>query len=209
MAAARVEEVLRKERVSRLSRRFYARPTLEVAADLLGRKFVHESEEGVASGRIVEVEAYCGELDPGSHAFRGETPRNSVMFGPPGHLYVYFTYGMHFCCNVVCESDGVAGAVLLRAIEPVEGIDLMKERRGVEGIRDLARGPARLCQALGIDRLQNGADLTVPPIWIEQRRRVVGEIKSSPRIGLRPGIDQPWRFYEDGPWISRRAQPRS
>lgn len=195
--------------MSRLSRRFYARPTLEVATELLGRKFVHESEEGVASGRIVEVEAYCGEFDPGSHAFRGETPRNSVMFGPPGQLYVYFTYGMHFCCNVVCESDGVAGAVLLRAIEPVDGIDLMKQRRGTEVIRDLARGPARLCQALGIDRRQNGADLTVPPMWIEQRRSVVGEIKSSPRIGLRPGIDQPWRFYEDGPWISRRVRPKS
>lgn len=195
--------------MSRLSRRFFARPTLEVAAALLGRKFVHESEEGVASGRIVEVEAYCGELDPGSHAFRGKTPRNTVMFGPPGHLYVYFTYGMHFCCNVVCESDGVAGAVLLRAIEPVDGIDLMIERRGTEVIRDLARGPARLCQALGIDRRHNGTDLTVPPMWIEQRRRVVGKIKSSPRIGLRPGIDQPWRFYEDGPWISRTVRPKS
>lgn len=195
--------------MSRLHRRFYARSTLEVAPALLGRKFVHETEEGITSGRIVEVEAYCGEIDPGSHAFRGQTPRNSVMFGPPGHLYVYFTYGMHFCCNVVCESDGVAGAVLVRALEPIEGIDLMIERRRTEIVRDLARGPGRLCQALGIERRHNGADLTTPPVWIEPRRHLAGEIKTSARIGLRPGIDQPWRFYEDGPWISRRVRPRS
>lgn len=195
--------------MTRLSRRFYARSTLEVAAALLGRTFVHESPEGITSGRIVEVEAYCGPADPGSHAFRGQTLRNSVMFGPPGHLYVYFTYGMHFCCNIVCESDGLPGALLLRAVEPVEGVELMIERRGVQRLRDVARGPARLCQAFGIDRRHNGIDLISGEIWLEPKRRLKGEVLTSRRIGLAGGLDQPWRFYEDGPWVSSLARPKS
>jgi DNA-3-methyladenine glycosylase len=130
------------------------------------------------------------------------------MFGPPGHLYVYFTYGMHFCCNVVCETDGIPGAVLLRAVEPLEGLDLMVERRGLERTRDLARGPARLCQAFGIDRRHNGTDLVGGEIWLEPRRRLKGEILTSKRIGLTAGLDQPWRFYEEGIWISSLAPSR-
>jgi DNA-3-methyladenine glycosylase len=195
--------------LNRLSRRFYARSTLEVAPLLIGRRFVHESSEGLTSGRIVEVEAYCGPIDPGSHAFRGQTQRNSVMFGPPGHLYVYFTYGMHYCCNVVCETEGVPGAVLLRAVEPLEGVDLMMERRGVERVRDLARGPARLCQAFGIARAHNGVDLVQGEIWLEPSRKLKREVLTSKRIGLTPGLDQPWRFYEEGLWVSSLARSRS
>jgi DNA-3-methyladenine glycosylase len=189
--------------LSRLTRRFYSRPTLDVAPALLGRLLVHESAEGRTAGRIVEVEAYCGRQDPGSHAYRGSTPRNEVMFGPPGHLYVYFTYGMHYCSNVVCENEGVAGAVLLRAVEPVEGIDLMAARRGSEDPRNLARGPARLCQAFGIERALNGADLAGGPVWVEGRPRLRGALRTSTRIGVREGSDVDWRFYEEGPWASR------
>lgn len=188
--------------MKRLERRFYARPTIALAKSLLGRVLVRESDRGVVAGRVVEVEAYCGEEDPGSHAFRGRTARNSVMFGPPGHLYVYFTYGMHFCMNIVAEKEGVPGAVLLRAVEPVEGLDVMAERRGVSDPRLLARGPGRLCQAFGVAREENGLDLVMGPVWLEGRARLSGPILASPRIGLRPGMGQPWRFFEEGPWIS-------
>jgi DNA-3-methyladenine glycosylase len=187
----------------RLSRRFFARPTLDVARDLVGRTLVSQSPEGTVAGRLVEVEAYCGAQDPASHAFRRATPRNSVMFGPPGHLYVYFTYGMHFCANIVTEPAGTAGAVLLRAVEPLHGLDLMAERRGVTEAALLARGPARLCQAFGLGRSDNGADLMDGPIWVTRARRLKAPVKSSIRIGLRPGMDQPWRFYEEGPWASK------
>lgn len=185
-----------------LSRPFYSRPTLEVAPDLVGRTFVHDSDDGLLAGRIVEVEAYCGSEDPGSHAFRGRTPRNEVMFGPAGHLYVYFTYGMHSCCNVVCERDGIPGAVLIRAVEPLQGIELMVKRRGTDTERNLARGPARLCEAFGITRLHNGTDLIEGEIWIEGRQHINGSIRTSLRIGLPPGMTQPWRFFEEGEWTS-------
>ena len=126
-----------------LGRAFYARDALAVAPLLLGRTLVSESDAGTVTGRIVEVEAYCGFSDPASHAYRGPTRRNAVMFGPPGHLYVYFTYGMHFCANAVCEAVGSPGAVLLRAVEPLSGIDVMAERRGLASVGLLARGPAR------------------------------------------------------------------
>ncbi|MGH2704028.1 MAG: DNA-3-methyladenine glycosylase [Actinomycetota bacterium] len=187
----------------RLGRRFYARDTFVVAQELLGHTLYVESEEGLAGGRIVEVEAYCGTRDPGSHAYRGQTSRNTVMFGPAGHLYVYFTYGMHHCANIVTETDGVAGAVLLRAIEPTWGSDLMAERRGTDAPRLLASGPGRLCRALGLDRSFNGADLVTGPVWVEARRRVDGPVSTSGRIGLRGGSELPWRFFEIGPWTSR------
>jgi DNA-3-methyladenine glycosylase len=187
--------------VKRLPRAFFSRDTLIVARALLGRMLVHESSEGRVAGRIVEAEAYRGADDSGSHGFRGRTMRNATMFGPPGHLYVYFTYGMHYCSNVVCEKDGVAGAVLLRAVEPVEGLDLMAERRGLEDPRLLARGPARLCQAFGFDRRHDGSDLVTGPIWIEGRPKRKGTHKVSSRINVRN--DHQWRFYEEGPWKSR------
>lgn len=186
-----------------LARSFYARPTLVVARALIGRTLVRESPDGTVAGRIVEVEAYGGGEDPASHGYRGRTPRNRTMFGPPGHLYVYFTYGMHYCCNVVCERNGVPGAVLLRAVEPIEGLDIMAERRGLDDPRLLARGPARLCQAFAIDRSCDGVDLTDKPISITGRARLRGVVQETPRVGIKIGTDLAWRIFEAGPWSSR------
>jgi DNA-3-methyladenine glycosylase len=182
---------------ARLPREFYARPAPEVAPDLLGCVLEHETADGLVAVELTEVEAYAGEGDPASHAYRGKTARNAVMFGPPGHAYVYFTYGMHFCMNVVCGPPGVAVAVLLRAGRIVVGEDLARARRSrraarkgaaVEpagvladrdtafrdtAFRDLARGPARLCQALAIDRAQDGADLCAPASMIRLREPAV------------------------------------
>ena len=146
---------------------FYLRPLLEVTRDLLGRLLVHQAPEGPSAVRLVEAEAYDGAgLDPASHAHRGPTPRNAVMFGPPGHLYLYFTYGMHWCANVVCAPQGTAQAVLLRAGEPVCGVERMQARRPASRPRDLARGPARLCQALVLAGWANGAPLDSGPVLL-------------------------------------------
>ncbi|MGH9266997.1 MAG: DNA-3-methyladenine glycosylase [Acidimicrobiales bacterium] len=195
--------------MSRLGRKFFGRDTLVVARDLLGRTLYHETAEGTAAGRIVEVEAYGGSEDPGSHAFRGMTRRNTVMFGPPGYLYVYFTYGMHCCANLVTEPEGTAGAVLLRAVEPTVGLELMAARRGTEVVSALAAGPGRLCRAFGIDLALNGADLVEGPVWVGEPRLLRGPEQASPRVGLRAGIDEHWRFFEDGPWTSRRGLARA
>src|SRR6266478_3780208 len=149
-----------------MPREFFARPSVPVAPDLLGCVLEHETAAGLVAVRLTEVEAYAGRSDPASHAYRGKTARNAVMFGPPGHAYVYFTYGMHFCVNMVClGEEGPASAVLLRAGAIIAGEDLARARRthGAARIpsRDLARGPARLCQALGIDRSLDGADVCV------------------------------------------------
>jgi DNA-3-methyladenine glycosylase len=185
-----------------LSRSFYARPTLVVARALIGRTLVHESDEGSVAGRIVEVEAYGGAEDPASHGYRGQTARNATMFGPPGHLYVYFTYGMHYCSNIVCERDRKPGAVLLRAVEPTDGLELMSKRRGVEEPRMLARGPARLCQAFGIRRALDGADLVDRQIWVGGRQKLKAEVLESSRIGIKTSLDLSWRIFERGPWSS-------
>lgn len=201
MAAFEAASVRSKAGLKRLSRAFFTRDTLVVARALVGRLLVHESPEGRVAGRIVEAEAYRGSEDSGSHAFRGRTNRNATMFGPPGHLYVYFTYGMHYCSNVVCERNGVPGAVLLRAVEPLEGLDLMAERRGLEDPRLLAKGPARLCQAFGFDRRHDGADLVTGQIWIEGRPKLKGPRKVSSRVNVGNALQ--WRFYEEGRWKSR------
>jgi len=199
---------------ARLPREFYPRPAYEVAPDLLGCVIEHETADGLVAVELTEVEAYAGDADPASHAYRGKTARNAVMFGPPGHAYVYFTYGMHFCVNVVCGPPGVAVAVLLRAGRVIAGGDLARARRGGRrGVpdeparaiadRDLARGPARLCQALAIDRDQNGADLCDPasPIWVRaqanapSRAATAATIKAGPRVGVRMGAEIPWRFW--------------
>jgi len=163
---------------------------------------------GRRRARLVEVEAYVGGIDPGSHAYRGQTPRNAVMFGPAGHLYVYFTYGMHWCANAVCGELGEGTAVLLRAGEPLAGLDEMHAARpGAKGIeRDLCRGPARLCQALGIDGTLNGVDLVAPGgvrIVDDGVPPPVGP-GASVRIGLSAGADLPWRWYvPDNRYVSR------
>ena len=169
------------------------RPVLEAAPRLLGATFTH----GGVGLRLTEVEAYDGADDPGSHAHRGRTERNKVMFGPPGHLYVYFTYGMHHCCNVVCGPPGTPSAVLLRAGEVIDGAGLARSRRPRSTDRDLARGPARLCQALAIGLSENGADLTSGPLTLELGEPVA-EVSSGPRVGLRGAPDRPWRFWVTG-----------
>lgn len=186
----------------RLGEAFFARPVLQVAPDLLGRRIVHASAAGVVAVQLTEVEAYAGPDDPGSHARRGPTPRTAVMFGPPGRLYVYFAYGMHWCVNVVCGPAGTASAVLLRAGTVVEGHDLARLRRPVARVdRDLARGPARLAAALGIDKTLDGAALGGA---VEVRGEPTGtaRTRSGPRVGVSgAGGDAavfPWRFWLDG-----------
>jgi DNA-3-methyladenine glycosylase len=171
-------------------------PVLQVAPRLLGAVLRH----GDVAVRITEVEAYAGPDDPGSHAYRGQTARNAVMFGPPGRLYVYFTYGMHYCCNVVVGPPGTPSAVLLRAGEVVEGHDVAHLRRASASDRDLARGPARLCRALEIGREENGVDLAAGPVTLTPRTRALPGtvISSGPRVGLRLAADRPWRFWITG-----------
>ena len=188
-----------------LDREFYRRDPRTVARQLLNKVIVHEE----CAARLVEVEAYCGAIDPGSHAFRGETPRNATMFGPPGGLYVYFTYGMHWCANAVCGELGEGVAVLLRAAEPLRGVDEMRRRRGAVAVRDrdLCSGPAKLCQALGLDRAYDGADLVSGDRGVvieDDGVRPPRRPGNSVRIGLRAGAEHPWRWFVDGnPNVSR------
>jgi DNA-3-methyladenine glycosylase len=183
-------------------------PVLEAAPRLLGAVL----RSGDVAVRLTEVEAYDGPRDPGSHAFRGRTARNAVMFGPPGHLYVYFTYGMHWCANVVCGQEGTPSAVLLRAGEVVDGLAAARARRTAARLdRDLARGPARLCQALGIDATANGHDLRCEPLTLTLADSPATTVESGPRVGLRLAADRPWRFWLPGePSVSiyRPAAPR-
>jgi DNA-3-methyladenine glycosylase len=186
-----------------LPRSFYARDSLALAPDLLNKLLVHHAPDGVRlAARIVEVEAYRGSDDPGSHAFRGMTPRTEVMFGPPGRLYVYFTYGMHWCANVVATKHGDAAAVLLRAAAPVDGIEVFRDRRlKARRDRDLLAGPARLCQAFGITGSDNGADLTRGPIRIlDDGTAPPAAPGVSVRVGLTRGRgdEHPWRFTVPG-----------
>ena len=187
----------------RLPRSFYARPATDVAPDLLGHVLVRAFADGTrAAARIVEVEAYAPD-DPASHAFRGETPRNATMFGPPGHLYVYFTYGMHFCMNAVCGRAGEGTAVLLRAGEPVEGIEEMRARRDRERTVELCSGPGRFTQAFGVARADDGADLVDGgSIWVEQGSNA-GPIETGIRVGVHE-TTRSWRYWLDGnPFVSR------
>ena len=185
-----------------------AGPVLDVAPRMLGSTL----RAGDVAVRITEVEAYAGRDDPGSHSFRGRTPRNATMFGPPGHLYVYFSYGMHHCANVVCGPEGKSAAVLVRAGEVIDGIQQARERRPRSTDRDLARGPARLCRTLGIDLADNGNDLTRSRIRLQLAEPSGSEsISTGPRVGLREAPDYPWRFWLTGePSVSvyRPAGPR-
>jgi DNA-3-methyladenine glycosylase len=180
--------------------------SLEVAPRLLGAVLRH----GEVAVRLTEVEAYAGPDDPGSHAFRGPTRRNAVMFGPRGHLYCYFTYGMHVCANVVVGETGDPGAVLVRAGEVVAGVELARSRRPGAADRDLARGPARLCRALGIGLEHDGVDLTSGPVRLEPAGEAAPTVSTGPRVGLRGAPDRPWRFWVTGdPTVSvyRPAAP--
>ena len=195
----------------RLGRRFFARGSLDVARDLLGCVLVVDRPGGRVGVRITEVEAYAGETDPGSHAFRGPTRRNAVMYGAAGHLYVYFTYGMHWCANVVCGPVGEATAVLLRAGEVVEGVELARARRpAAKSDRDLARGPARLAQALALTGRDTGADLCArgvgagePGQWVARGEPVAPDlVRTGPRVGVSgaggDGAAYPWRLWLEG-----------
>lgn len=187
-----------------LPRSFYAGDTVEVARKLLGNILVHETPDGVTAGKIVETEAYI-QGDPACHASRGMTPRNRVMFGAPGHAYVYFIYGMYYCFNVVTAPVGIGEAVLLRALEPLQGINLMQSRRERERLGDLCGGPAKLVQAMGISREHNGADLTCSQLFVCRGEAVPGRIVATTRIGIKLGVEMPLRFYLEGsPFISRK-----
>jgi len=185
-----------------IERSFYARPALEVARELLGLVLVRRSPEGTVAGRIVEAEAYIGREDRACHAWRGKTARNAVMFGPPGHAYVYFTYGMHWCLNLVTDREGVPAAVLLRAVEPVEGLELMRARRPkARKDTDLTSGPARLCQAFAVDGSLNGADLCAPDsiLFAEDRGLGHGPAVAAPRVGVDYAGEwaaKPFRLYD-------------
>ena len=230
-----------------LPREFFDRPSTEVAPDLLGCVLWRDSPEGLVAVRLVEVEAYQGAKDPASHAYRGQTARNAVMFGPPGHIYVYFTYGMHFCANLVCQPAGQAEAVLLRAGEVVAGSELAARRRARENglgpdgqadgnggapsndqhgngrtrrAVDLARGPARLCQALGIDRQLDGADVCQPGLSLgigparPSDSAAAGQavISTGPRVGISQAADRPWRYWLAGDGhvsVYRPSKPRT
>jgi len=187
----------------KVPRSFYAREATVVARELLGHVLVRQDGDTVLRGKIVETEAYLGADDPGSHAYHGRTNRTLVMFGEAGHLYVYFTYGMHFCMNVVTGEEGVASAVLLRALEPLAGIDRMQARRGMRPVDQLCNGPAKLCQAFGITRDENGVDLETGGIWIEDEGTYPGEIATSTRVGIRAGRELQYRYYvSENPHVS-------
>jgi DNA-3-methyladenine glycosylase len=186
----------------KLRRDFFARSVHEVAPELVGATLL---VDGVG-GRIVEVEAYDHE-DPAAHGFGGRTVRNASMFGPPGHAYVYRSYGIHWCLNFVCEEEGVASAVLIRALEPTAGLGEMAARRGRDEPRLLAAGPGRLCQALGITREHNGAPLDRPPFELRAGAEV--RIEHGPRVGISKAADRPWRYAESGSrFLSRPIRPR-
>ena len=181
-----------------IARATLARPPQEVARDLLGAHLTHVSPDGPVTVELTEVEAYNGATDPASHAYRGRTARNAVMFGEPGHLYVYFSYGMHWCANIVTGVDGQASGVLLRAGRVIDGIELARVRRGPRiPERGLARGPACLAQALGIDRSHLGLDvLGGSEITLTQGRRIADtDIATGPRVGVRLAADVPWRLW--------------
>jgi DNA-3-methyladenine glycosylase len=192
--------------MKRLDAEFYQTPTLLLAERLLGKIFVHRDPSGrMTRGRIVETEAYLGVGDEACHAWRGMTERNRVMFGPPGHLYIYFSYGCHYLANIVSEPEGIAGAVLLRAMEPVEGVEWMRERRNAADERALMSGPGKLTRALGLGPAHYGESLMDDVCWLEEAPEIPPElIGTSSRIGISRSAALPWRkFVIDSPHVSK------
>ncbi len=184
---------------------FYSRSTLKVLEDLIGKVLVRKSDEGLTSGVIVEAEAYTGEDDPASYAFCGRTKRSEIMYGPPGRAFVHFTYGMHHMLNLVTEKEEFPAAILIRALEPCEGISLMKKRRQTEELFNLCSGPAKICQAFGIDRSHNGVSLSSSrsPVFIKEGERRKEELIWTSRIGIGEGKERLWRAYlKASPFIS-------
>jgi len=190
---------------SPLSRRFYVRGTVRVARDLLGKHLVRFWQSKRMECRIVEVEAYGGNDDPASHAFRGPTVRNAPMFGEPGHAYIYFTYGNHYCLNVTTQRSGVPGAVLIRAVQPLAGLKLMRRLRPRVSDQQLTNGPGKLTKALAIDKSLNEVDMTRRgPLFIIDSMWEPIKISRSPRVGIKYGGDRLWRFYvADNPFVSK------
>ena len=193
-----------------LPRSFYSRPTLTVAQDLLGKVFVHRTPKGVSAGMIVETEAYIGEDDPACHAAPGPTRRNAPLYGTPGLAYVYLNYGVHYLVNAVTEAEGHPAAVLIRALEPIDGIGLMRKRRAVSGDvadAELCRGPGNLTRAMGITLADNLRDLVSGRLVIEDRGCVVDDVSWGPRIGIRVGTEHRWRCWVTGhPSVSGRVK---
>ena len=190
-----------------IPRSFYMRDVVIVAKELLGKLLVREIDGKLLIGKIVEVEAYRGRDDPASHAYKGLTKRNKVMFGKPGIAYIYLAYGVNWCLNVTAEPEGEPAAVLIRAVEPIKGIDLMKKHRNVSRIKDLTNGPGKLTKAFQIDGSFNGWDLTKGEIFYIAYpfKEDNFEIQSSSRIGIKVGLDKKWRFFiKDNPFVSRR-----
>jgi DNA-3-methyladenine glycosylase len=185
----------------KLARDFYKQPTVQVAQRLLGKYLVRVHPDGVTAGMILETEAYVGLEDQASHASRGPTRRNAVMFGPAGFAYVYVIYGLHHCLNAVTESEAYPAAVLIRALQPCEGLELMRARRRKQDVRLLANGPGNLCQAFGIERGLNGIDLCGDVLFVEDHWSSPSDIVATTRVGVEyagPWKDMPWRFYISG-----------
>ena len=210
--------LMARRKPKRLTRRFSDRPTLEVAPDLIGKCLVHRVRGELLVGRIVEAEAYLDHPDAASHASRKNPTRARIMFGRPGHVYVYMIYGMYYCLNLVTESDGTADAVLVRAVEPVEGIETMRRLRGREmPDRNLTSGPGKLCQAMGVDMALNGIDLcgrgsAAGDMWLEDCGYAPARIRRGPRVGVEYAgkwARKPWRFWEDAhPFVSKTPKAR-
>lgn len=193
MASKKVKDIKEELNVS----------AVDAAKRLLGCILEREIDEQTVRVQIIETEAY-DQTDAASHSYRGKTPRTDIMFGSPGHLYVYFTYGMHYCCNIVVGEEGYGAAVLIRAVEPLDENAVLATRRGGRTGAELTNGPAKLCQALGIDKRMNGHDLTKPPLKLVLQPPLLQGVVTATRIGISQAKDMPWRFYiADDPYVSK------
>ncbi|MCX8009793.1 MAG: DNA-3-methyladenine glycosylase [Ignavibacteria bacterium] len=191
---------------NRLGEDFFSRPTLRLAKDLLGKILVRRIDEKILKGKIVETEAYVDRNDLAAHSAAGKTARNKVMFGEPGLAYVYFTYGMHYCFNIVAEKIGRGCAVLIRSLEPIEGLEFMMKFRGTDSIENLTNGPAKLCEAFNIDKRLNGCDLkTSNELFLIDSEISQFKIVQTTRVGIKQSIDKKYRFYIKGnPFVSKK-----